>query len=143
VYNLSTANSDAYTIISAMDGDWSKVITISVGNEPVNDGIASVSTVVGTTSSVRTQLRAYYLNFPLLIRSAGYSGPVVAVDTFIAILDNPGLCDASDYIAANAHPFFDGGVTASEAGTWLSEQSSKLASLCGKDVLITGAFPVF
>jgi exo-beta-1,3-glucanase (GH17 family) len=71
--------------------------------------------------------------------SAGYTGPVVAVDTFIAILNNPSLCDASDYIAANAHAYFDGGVSASGAGAWVAQQASKLSSLCGgKDVLITG-----
>lgn len=71
--------------------------------------------------------------------SAGYKGPVVAVDTFIAILNNPGLCDASDYIAANCHPYFDGGVSASGAGAWVAQQASKLSSVCGgKDVLITG-----
>jgi exo-beta-1,3-glucanase (GH17 family) len=110
-----------------VNGDWSKVITVSVGNEVVNDGTADVSTVVSTTSSVRAQLR-----------TAGYQGPVVAVDTFIAILNNPGLCAASDYIAANAHPYFDGGVAAAGAGEWVSEQSSKLSALCGKSVLITG-----
>ena len=57
---LSTANSQAETLISAVKGDWSKVITISVGNEPVNSGQATPATVLGTTSSVRSQLRAYF-----------------------------------------------------------------------------------
>lgn len=71
--------------------------------------------------------------------SAGYTGPVVAVDTFIAIYNNPGLCGASDYVAANAHAYFDGGVAASGAGAWVAEQASKLSSVCGgKGVLITG-----
>ena len=70
---------------------------------------------------------------------AGYTGPVVAVDTFIAIYNNPSLCNASDYIAANAHAYFDGAVAASGAGAWVAQQASKLSSLCGgKDVLITG-----
>jgi len=59
VYDLGTASSQASTMISALNGDWSKVITVSVGNEPVNDGEASVSTVVSTTNSIRSQLRAY------------------------------------------------------------------------------------
>jgi len=138
VFDLSTATSQASQIISAMNGDWSKVITVSVGNEPVNNGLASPATVVSTTSAVRSQLRAY---FPLHLNeanfSAGYTGPVVAVDTFIAILNNPTLCDASDYIAANAHAYFDGNVAASGAGAWVAQQAQKLSSLCGKDVLIT------
>jgi exo-beta-1,3-glucanase (GH17 family) len=64
---------------------------------------------------------------------------VVAVDTFIAIYNNPSLCEASDYIAANAHAYFDGNVAASGAGEWVAQQASKLSSVCGgKDVLITG-----
>jgi exo-beta-1,3-glucanase (GH17 family) len=59
VFDLGTAASQASTIISAMGSDWSKVITISVGNEPVNQGLASPATVVSTTSAVRSQLRAY------------------------------------------------------------------------------------
>ena len=70
--------------------------------------------------------------------SAGYTGPVVAVDTFIAILNNPSLCSASDYVAANAHAYFDGNVAASGAGAWVAEQGHNLAATCGgKAVLIT------
>jgi exo-beta-1,3-glucanase (GH17 family) len=77
-------------------------------------------------------------------RSAGYTGPVVAVDTFIAIQNNPSLCNASDYVAANAHAYFDGTVAASGAGTWVAQQSAKLASVCGgKGVLITGISLIF
>jgi exo-beta-1,3-glucanase (GH17 family) len=76
--------------------------------------------------------------------SAGYTGPVVAVDTFIAILNNPSLCQASDYIAANAHAYFDGTVAAAGAGAWVAQQAQKLGALCaGKGVLITGiSYPI-
>ena len=125
-------------IISAVKGDWRDVVTISVGNEVVNQGLFSVSTVISTTAVVRSQLRAYIFTPDRPNLSAGYNGPVVAVDTFIAILNNPNLCKASDYIAANAHPYFDGNVAASGSGTWVAQQASKLSSLCGgKDVLIT------
>jgi exo-beta-1,3-glucanase (GH17 family) len=60
IYNISDTTSDVNTIISAVQGDWSDIITVSVGNEVVNDGTASVSTVVSTTSGVREQLRAYF-----------------------------------------------------------------------------------
>lgn len=59
VFDLGTASSQASQIISAMNGDWSKVITVSVGNEPVNQGLATPATVISTTSSIRSQLRAY------------------------------------------------------------------------------------
>lgn len=141
VFDLGSASSQASTIISALGGDWSKVVTVSVGNEPVNQGLASAATVVSTTSAVRSQLRAYVHLTNKSDFSAGYTGPVVAVDTFIAIYNNPTLCDASDYIAANAHAYFDGNVAASGAGAWVAQQASKLSSVCGgKDVLITGIF---
>lgn len=63
IFDLNSASSEASTIISALNGDWSKVVTVSVGNEPVNQGIASVSTVISTTSAVRSQLRSYILDF--------------------------------------------------------------------------------
>jgi exo-beta-1,3-glucanase (GH17 family) len=59
VFDLGSASSQASQIISALNGDWSKVITVSVGNEPVNNGLATPATVISTTSAVRSQLRAY------------------------------------------------------------------------------------
>lgn len=67
VYDLDNAISETSSLISAIGGQWSNVITISVGNEPVNSGQASVSTVISTTSSVRSQLRAYVSRFLILI----------------------------------------------------------------------------
>jgi exo-beta-1,3-glucanase (GH17 family) len=52
------------------------------------------------------------------------------------------LCDASDYIAANCHPYFDGGVAAPSAGQWVVQQANSLRGICGKDVLITGTLPI-
>ena len=57
ILDLDAASSEASTIVSALNGNWSKVVTVSVGNEPVNSGQASVSTVLSTTSAVRSQLR--------------------------------------------------------------------------------------
>lgn len=67
IYNLSDANNQAATLISAVNGSWSKVVTIGVGNEPVNDGQATPATVISTTSYVRGQLRAYILSISPLI----------------------------------------------------------------------------
>lgn len=60
VFDLGSASSQASIIISAIGSDWSRVITVSVGNEPVNQGLASPATVISTTSSVRSQLRSYH-----------------------------------------------------------------------------------
>jgi exo-beta-1,3-glucanase (GH17 family) len=67
IFDLGSASSEASIIISAVKGDWSRVVTISVGNEVVNSGQASVSTVVSTTSAVRSQLRRYLHSLSLLI----------------------------------------------------------------------------
>ncbi|KAM9916761.1 hypothetical protein OXX80_013494, partial [Metschnikowia pulcherrima] len=111
--------------VKAANG-WDQVHTVSIGNELVNSGAATVSQIKSYVDAGRTALTA-----------AGYSGPVVSVDTFIAIRNNDGLCEVSDYIAANAHAYFDGGIAAANAGSWVAEQHEILTNLCSnKDVLI-------
>ncbi|ODV96106.1 hypothetical protein PACTADRAFT_16274 [Pachysolen tannophilus NRRL Y-2460] len=130
VYDLDSIASDVSTIAGAVEsyGSWDDIYTVSVGNELVNDGEATVSEVASYVSTARSALT-----------SAGYTGPVVAVDTFIAVIENTGLCEISDYIAVNAHPYFDGGVAASGAATWVLEQIENVANACNdnKTVLIT------
>ena len=48
------------------------------------------------------------------------------------------LCDISDYLAVNCHPYFSG-IEALTSGTWLQQQTAQLKSHCnnGKDILIT------
>ena len=129
IYNTDNISGDIETLASAVKnaGGWDIVDTVSVGNELVNGGQATVSQVAGYVKEARSALS-----------SAGYNGPVVAVDTFIAVINNPGLCDCSDYMAVNAHPYFDGGVTAEESGEWVLQQLQRVSSACGgKKVFIT------
>ncbi|GAV30169.1 hypothetical protein PMKS-003677 [Pichia membranifaciens] len=114
------------TMASAISsyGSWSDVYTVSIGNELVNNGEASAS-----------QIGQYVSTAKSLLSSAGYSGPVVSVDTHVAIMNNPELCEYSDYIAFNAHAYWDGSVTGGEAGTWLLQQMQRVASACGKNVM--------
>lgn len=126
IFDINSVEAQAATIIAAVKGDWSSIDTVSVGNEIVNAG-GSVAAVVAAVNTARTVLKA-----------AGYTGPVVTVDTFVAMIANPELCQCSDYAAANAHAFFDGGVTAENAGQFVLEQSQRVASACGgKKVVIT------
>lgn len=72
------------------------------------------------------------------LKAAGYNGPVVTVDTMVAMKANPDLCHASDYCAINCHAFFDGNVAADGAGPFVldwAQQVSKAAG--GKTVVIT------
>lgn len=130
IYDVSDIAGGIKTLASAVsaNGGWDKIDTVSIGNELVNSGQASVSQIASYVSTAKSALSA-----------AGYSGPVVAVDTFIAVINNPGLCDSSDYMAINAHAFFDGYYTADQAGEWVLQQIQRVYTACGgkKRVLVT------
>lgn len=111
IFSLSGLNDEVSTLIAGVNGDWSAMYTISIGNELVNSGQASAAEVMAAVSTARA-----------LLRTAGYGGSVVTVDTLAATI-RPGnsiLCDESDYCAVNAHPFFDTTATAANAGEWLT-----------------------
>ncbi|KAI5959662.1 MP65 [Candida margitis] len=130
IYDVSAISDGVQTISDAVKahGSWSDIHTVSVGNELVNSGEASTS-----------QIKSYVNEAKSALKSAGYTGSVVSVDTFIAVINNPELCDYSDYIAVNAHCFFDGGYSADQAGEWVLSQIQRVSSACGnsKNVLIT------
>ncbi|KAK3319794.1 glycoside hydrolase superfamily [Cercophora scortea] len=113
IFNLDDLDSQIATLVSAVTtyGSWSQIDTISVGNELVNNGQATADQVISAVSAARTSLR-----------SAGYTGPVVTVDTFTAVIANPLLCDASDYCAMNIHAFFDPNTPAPQAGNFVLRQ---------------------
>ncbi|KAK1831185.1 putative cell wall glucanase [Podospora conica] len=114
LFSLDNLPAQLDTLIGAVDADprgWAAVDTVSVGNELVNNGQATAAQVMAGVAAARARLRA-----------AGYAGPVVTVDTFLAVERNPGLCDGSDYCAVNVHPFFDGSVAAEEAGAFVARK---------------------
>jgi exo-beta-1,3-glucanase (GH17 family) len=113
IYNLDGLDGQIDTLVNGVKGHggWDVVDTVSVGNELVNSRQKSVDDVINAVNHVRDRLRGQ-----------GYGGPVVTVDTFVAAMNNPRLCDASDYCAINLHPFFDGGVDAAGAGRFVSDQ---------------------
>ncbi|KAL1303180.1 hypothetical protein AAFC00_006606 [Neodothiora populina] len=127
IFDITQVSSDIQTIISAVGGDWDLIDTIAVGNEGVNNGKYTVDAVVAAIGTARS-----------LLKSTGFGGKIVTVDTFVATIANPGLCEASDYAAVNCHPFFDGNVAAEDAGPWLLEQMNRVSSACGgKNTWIT------
>ncbi|CAM1503763.1 Fc.00g013540.m01.CDS01 [Cosmosporella sp. VM-42] len=115
IWDLDKVADEARMIISGVNGDWDIVNTVSVGNELVNSGQASPKKVIQAVKKARK-----------ILRKAGYKGPVVTVDTFIATLAHPELCQASDYCAINAHAFFDSTITAPQAGKWLTNTVESL-----------------
>lgn len=128
VYDMGQCEAQLTQLIQSVGGDWSPIYAVSIGNEIVNSGALSAGAMVDKVNQSRATLRA-----------AGYGGPVVTVDTWVAIIANPILCQNSDFVAANCHPFFDGNVLPSGAGKFMSDSIAKLQAACGgKEVLITG-----
>ncbi|KAK0101514.1 hypothetical protein ONS95_006681 [Cadophora gregata] len=134
IFDINNLASQVDTIVKAANGDWSNFDTISVGNELVNSGAADAPTVVKAIGTVRG-----------LLKAAGYTGHVVAVDTLVASRDNPSICDASDYCAVNCHPYFDGKVAAADSGNFLITQiptlQEKLANKNQKIVVTETGWP--
>ncbi|GMM36513.1 hypothetical protein DASC09_038380 [Saccharomycopsis crataegensis] len=113
------------TIKSAVSarGTWGDIFAITVGNEDVNDGTYTASQMAGYVSSVKSAI--------------SNKVPVAAVDVYSTIWNNKDLCNG-DFVAANAHPYFDDSTSAGDCGTWLQTQITKLKSVCpGKNILIT------
>ncbi|CDK26212.1 unnamed protein product [Kuraishia capsulata CBS 1993] len=130
LYYMDSLTTDIETLSSAVESSsqgWDGVYAVSVGNEWVNSGDYSVSQVSAAVSSARSALS-----------DKGYSGYVVSVDTLVAVQDNTDLCDVSDFIAVNSHPFWDGNVLPEDSGTFLKTQIANIYKACGssKDVLI-------
>lgn len=113
IFDLDGLEKQIQELVDAVyaHGDWSVVESVSVGNELVNNGQATAQQVVNAVAATRQSLR-----------SAGFRGSVVTVDTFIAVLRNPDLCDYSDFCAMNIHPFFDPNTPAAAAGKFVYNQ---------------------
>ncbi|KAL0936684.1 cell wall glucanase [Colletotrichum truncatum] len=129
LFDIGSIEQQVQTIMSAVKGDWSSIDTISVGNELVNNGKATAQEVITAMGQARQ-----------LLRAAGYKGPVVTVDTFVAVLANPSLCDLSDYCAVNIHPFFDASTAAKDAGSFVASVVNKVQAKLldrGKRVVCT------
>ncbi|KAF8003851.1 hypothetical protein HF325_001299 [Metschnikowia pulcherrima] len=108
---------------------WSAVHTVAIGNEVVNSARGTAAQVASAVSSARSWFK---LNAP------DYTGYIVTVDTLAATMADSSLCDISDYLAVNCHPYFSG-IEASTSGTWLKHQIDSLQSFCGgsKQILVT------
>jgi len=116
-------------LIRQVGGRWDKIDTVSVGNEVINRGAASVGDVIGALRASRDELRR-----------SGYNGPVVNVDVFVQVFSHPELCNESDYCAVNIHPYFDGNRRADEAGQFVADMVNVVRdhiSDKGKRIVVT------
>ncbi|KAL5045211.1 hypothetical protein BDW71DRAFT_88578 [Aspergillus fruticulosus] len=127
VYDLQNLHANLKTIVDAARPDLSILHTISIGNELLNRRQNSAGDVTAAVNDARAYLR-----------TLGYTGPVVTIDTFSKILEHPELCHASDYCAANCHAFFDAAQTPQTAGSYVADISRRLSEVSGgKRTLIT------
>ncbi|KAI9670082.1 MAG: hypothetical protein M1829_004809 [Trizodia sp. TS-e1964] len=125
--HVNQLDTELTPLIAAAKNDWASISMVYIGNEVVNSGAASPAQVVAAVSSARGSLSA-----------AGYTGSVVAVDTWVAVRDNPTLCTAGDALAMNMHPFFDGNVLPANCGSFMTTQIANVAKVCtGKTIIIT------
>lgn len=94
---------------------WNKlslVVLFVVGNESVFNGFCSAADLAAFIKKVKSALQG-----------GGYNGPVTTTETLNIILANKDvLCPVMDVVGVNVQPFFDGGVTADHAGTFLVGQ---------------------
>lgn len=121
IYSLDDLGDQIATLTKGVKKDWSFTDTVSIGNELVNNGQASPAQVLDAVASGKQ-----------LLQSAGYNGPVVTVDTFVAALANIELCQPpSDYCAVNIHPFFDPNTRADQAGVFVANQVQNLRNKLG------------
>lgn len=121
IFSLDNLGDQIATLVQGVNKDWSGTDTVSIGNELVNNGQATPAQVLDAVSSAKQ-----------LLSSAGYSGPVVTVDTFVAALANIQLCKPpSDYCAVNIHAFFDPNTPADQAGTFVANQVQNLRNKLG------------
>ncbi|ETN37838.1 uncharacterized protein HMPREF1541_07461 [Cyphellophora europaea CBS 101466] len=127
INSISNVAGDLQKLINYINGNWAAVDTVNIGNEQVNQGAASASQVTAAVAQGRAMLQ-----------KAGFSGNVVTVDVFNQFIANPSLGSNSDYIAANAHGFFDTTNSAANNGNWLQKEYTQLKSIAnGKKVVIT------
>lgn len=108
---------------------WNAVHTVAIGNELVNAGTKTASQVADAVKEARQWFK---------LNASSYNGYIVTVDTLAAVMNDASMCDISDYLAVNCHPYFSG-VDALTSGTWLKSQVASLKSHCnnGKDILVT------
>lgn len=100
----------------AQQNGWDIFHTIAIGNELVQTHQATIPEVISALHQARS-----------ILRSAGYQGPVVTVDTYTMLLAHPELCEASDYCAANCHVFFDATQTPDKAGDYAIDVAKRIS----------------
>lgn len=125
IYEMWNSDEEVHQLIRIVNGDWDKVHTVGIGNEHAHRRVMSAGEVADRVNRARSALRA-----------AGYNGPVVTAETVGAFLENPILCQVSDYIAASMHPFFSHEISSANTEHNLRGQSERVRSVCPEKELM-------
>lgn len=128
VDSIDSQVSDLVTYIQ-QNGD-SVFDFITIGNEAIIQGFASVNDLLAKIQSVKSTLQA-----------AGYNGKVTTAEPPVSFDNNPSLCDGNspiDFVSINPHSYFNADIGASDAGSFVMGQKSLVESSCpNKNVVIT------
>lgn len=122
IFYVDQTESAVQIISGAVNGDWSIIDLVTVGNEDISKGSHTASDMVDAIGWARSNLTA-----------AGYDGLIGIVDTVQSMLDNPSMCTSSDVALVNAHAFFDSTHESSVAGTTIRSQVSQVEKACVKN----------
>ncbi|KAF2435811.1 glycoside hydrolase, partial [Tothia fuscella] len=101
-------------------GNWDLIVMLVVGNEALFNNYCSASQLAGFISEAKSTWSA-----------AGYKGPVTTTEPLDKLQASGGeLCGVIDVIGANIQPFFNGGINAASAGTFVKGQLDLAAKVC-------------
>ncbi|KAF1811172.1 glycoside hydrolase [Eremomyces bilateralis CBS 781.70] len=134
VWNLDEGfNEDLRRITSTVTGSkqgWSQIMAVTIGNEDHvrGDHASAPGKVIDRLSAARGVLRA-----------AGYTGPVAHVENEAGFAVPGGIdtCLQSDFVALNAHAFFDPNSSAENAGQAVQNAVNRIKKHCGgKQVIV-------
>lgn len=113
----------------AQANTWDVFDYFTVGNEAINEGYCTVSSLISKIAEVKSTLK-----------KNGFTGYVTTSEPPISWINNPSLCTDSDVdiVGINPHSYFNANLYAYQAGSYIVEQKGEVESVCGsKKVLIT------
>jgi exo-beta-1,3-glucanase (GH17 family) len=109
------------TAWGSQGSNWASVVMLVVGNEAIQNGYCSAGALAGFISDAKSALTA---------AGAG-SVPVTTTEPLSALMASASaLCPVMDVVAANIQSYFNGGIDASQAGSFVSSQLELVAQQC-------------
>jgi exo-beta-1,3-glucanase (GH17 family) len=109
------------TAWGSQGSNWASVVMLVVGNEAISQGFCDGPSLAGFISQAKSALQA---------AGAG-NVPVTTTEPLNILMANKdALCPVIDVVAANLQSYFNGGIEASQAGTFVASQLQLVAQQC-------------